>query len=126
MKKETLFSIIDDMKRCGVILDSRPDLPTAENLDADKASDGFPFLALFGTVLKPADVSQLLNSKITKIYIVSEDYAVKPAVKESAEEISGPETEDTPDGLKELSADDSVSPGIPLTAKATAEEMIAA
>ncbi|MDM8552319.1 hybrid sensor histidine kinase/response regulator [Desulfobacterales bacterium HSG2] len=122
MKKETLFSIIDDMKRCGVILDSRPDIPTAENLDADKASDGFPFLALFATVLKSADVSQLLNSKITKIYIVSEDYAVKPAAKESAEEISGPETEDTP---KEVSAEESVSPDIPLTAKATAEEMIA-
>ncbi len=123
LKSETLFSIIDDMKHCGVILDSRPDLPTAENLDGDKASDAFPFLALFATVLKPADVRQLLNSKITSIYIVNEDHTVKSAVREPAEEISGPETEDIPGRLKKDSAEESVSSDIPLTAKEPVKEI---
>ncbi|MCP4109506.1 MAG: hybrid sensor histidine kinase/response regulator [Desulfobacteraceae bacterium] len=111
IKDETLSSIIEDMKHCGVILDSRPDLPIAENLDTEKTPGDFPFLALFATVLKPSDVGQLLNSKITKIYIVNEDYTVKSAAWEPAEKTA------KEDFSKK------VVPDIPITAKESAEKI---
>lgn len=128
MKNETLLSVIVDMQHCGIILDSRPDIPIAENLDADNASDSSPFLALFATALNSADVGQLLNPEITDIYIVNEDHTVKPAAQEPAAEKSiedapGPEAENTTDRVKEGSPEKSVSPDIPLPAEEPVEEI---
>ncbi|MDM8544325.1 hybrid sensor histidine kinase/response regulator [Desulfococcaceae bacterium HSG9] len=123
MQKETLFSVIDDMRHCGIILDSRPDITTAEKIDAEQASDYSPFLALFATALQSADVNQLLNPEITNIYIVNKDQTVKPAAQEPAEDIPDPETEDTPDRVKKDFAEAPVSTHTPLTDKKTAEKI---
>ncbi|MDM8524230.1 chemotaxis protein CheW [Desulfococcaceae bacterium HSG8] len=121
MKSETLLNVIGDMKDCGMILDSRPDITTVEHLNVDKHSDGFPFLALFATVLKPADVDKLLNSNVINIYVVTEDFTVKPVSLEPVEKLPG--TGDMPAIIKEDVAEESALPDV--TAPHTSADVIA-
>lgn len=77
-KNTTLASLIQDMKRCGRILDSHPALADMENLETDSAAANPPLRVLFATALQGADVSQLLDTEIAAIHSVNHDLGLTP------------------------------------------------
>ncbi len=98
MKTDAFSGMIDDMKQCGVILKSKPALP-GDAGGAEPAEDAC-YTIMFASVLKPADVFELLDAENTTVYIVNEDHTVKPAmgpaVAETAEETApGPAPDET-------------------------------
>ncbi len=76
-KNATPPSLIEDMKRCGQILDSHPALSDMEHLETDAAADS-PLRVLFATALQGADVGQLLDTEIAVIHTVNQNLAVTP------------------------------------------------
>ncbi|MEE4356832.1 MAG: hybrid sensor histidine kinase/response regulator [Desulfococcaceae bacterium] len=85
MENNALSGMTDDMRQCGMILNSRPELPFADT--PDTVSEGFR--ALFATVLKPSDLACLLNAERKDIFIVNEDRSVRPAGADRDEEEDG-------------------------------------
>ncbi len=77
MSAAALSCLMDDMAECGELMDRH-----------EVSDDGEPsHSVLFATVLKPSDVGALLDSENTAIYIVNEDYSVKPTATPSADDV---------------------------------------
>jgi two-component system chemotaxis sensor kinase CheA len=89
IKEAPYAGIMDDMRRCGVIIGTRPALAAEEDSDGGQPLDSQPFLVLFATVLKPSDIEKLLSGETVNIYIVHKDYTARQLSEASSEETAG-------------------------------------
>ena len=109
---KALSGIIDDMKQCGVILNSKPELSDVVKRDTDETSADISLIVMFTTVLEQADVSQLLDSQKATIYIVNENNTIKPVADKLVKEVLDSDTADMPNMEKENSVEGTVDTGV--------------
>ncbi len=96
-KEKNPLDVLHEMQQCGEILDSRIDLEAVGSLEEESFSSRIPFLVLFATILKPADINALFEIDEKYIYILAEDLSFKTLSGEEPEfrsEDSSPAVQD--------------------------------
>ncbi len=98
-KEKNPLDVLHEMQQCGEILDSKIDLEAVGPLEEEGFSSRIPFLVLFATILKPADINALFEIDEKYLYILAEDLTFKT--------LSGEEPEFRPEDSSPAAQDES-------------------
>jgi len=85
-KDKTPLSLMNEMIKAGVIIDSKVDVASTGSLEDQEISNRLPFLVLFGSVLDPEMISALVEVNEESIFELTQDMTVRPINEAPADE----------------------------------------
>jgi len=80
------LEMIKEMEKSGTIIDCKVDIAMIGDLSSDTSINQIPFIVLFSTVIEEQMIDALLKIDQNKIFLIEDDFTIKPLSEEKDEE----------------------------------------